>query len=179
MQSFKMYLAKGFDGLESAVVAPGTVWSTDNPEASVEAFGGDAGTPGEERHIAEIREALDKVSGVPPVAGGVVQAKIGNLTSANALRITLMGLLSKTARKRVTYGGAIARMSALILAALDACGVLSTDEGERTVKLEWPDPLPEDEQSKVVAAEIKSRLGVPRERLLAELGYAPSDPGVA
>ena len=179
LQSFKMYLAKGFDGLENAQVSPGTVWSTDNPDATVQAFGGDAETPGEERHIAEIREALDKVSAVPPVAGGVVQAKIGNLTSANALRITLMGLLSKTARKRVTYGGAIARMSALILRAFDNCGTLATSEADRTVKLEWPDPLPEDEQAKVAAAETKSRLGVPRERLLAELGYAPTDPGVA
>ena len=104
MQSFKMYLAKGIEGFRGSSVGPGTVWSTDNPDASISSFGGDASSPSEESHIAEIREAMDKISGVPPLAGGVVRAKIGNLSSANALRITLMSLIAKTMRKRVTYG---------------------------------------------------------------------------
>ena len=71
-----------------------------------------------------IREALDKVSGIPPVAGGVVQGKVGNLSSANALRVTLLSVLAKTARKRVTYGRGIAEVCWLVLAALDWAGVL-------------------------------------------------------
>lgn len=179
MQSFRMFLAKGFDTGDQLSVAPGQIWQTDNQNASIEAFGGDATTPGEEAHILEVREALDKLSGVPPLASGVVRAKIGNLTSSNALRITLMGILSKTARKRVTYGRGIAEVSRLILAALHHSGAFKTREADRGIRLQWADPLPDDEREKVIAAEAKARLGVPRDRVLAELGYAPTDPGVA
>jgi hypothetical protein len=178
LQSFKMYLAKGIDGFEKVTVAPGQIWSTDNMDASVEAFGGDADSPSETAHIQEIREALDKISGVPPLASGVVRAKIGNLTSANALKITLMGVLSRTARKRVTYGRGIAQMCRLILHALDAAGLYASDEQDRGVRLEWPDPLPIDVREQVAAAKVKADLGVPAGRVLSELGYAADDPGV-
>jgi hypothetical protein len=179
MQSFKMYLARGVEGFEKVPVGPGQIWYTDNMNASVEAFGGDASSPSEDAHIREIREALDKVSGVPPLSGGVVQGRIGNLTSANALRITLMGLLAKTQRKRIAYGRAIARISELALTALSNAGVLVTSASDRGVVLHWPDPLPEDEEAKVRAAESKLRLGVPSERVLGELGYGSGDAGVA
>lgn len=178
MQSFKMLFAKGIENADKLPVGPGQIWTADNTDASIEEFGGDAHSPSEESHIQEIREAMDKVSSVPPLAGGVVRAKIGNLSSANALKITLMGILSKTARKRVTYGRGIAQMSRLVLTALDAAGVLKTSELDRGVRLEWPDPLPADTREQVVAAEAKARLGVPHERVLAELGYSPNDPGV-
>ncbi len=178
MQSFRMFLAKGLDHFGATPVEPGAIWTTENTEARVETFGGDADAPSEERHVQEVREALDKTSGVPPLASGVVRARIGNLTSANALRITLMGLLSKTARKRVTYGRGIVRMCGLILRALDEAGVLRTDPRDRGVRLAWRDPLPEDIRDEVAAARAKSDLGVPSERVLAELGYAPADPGV-
>lgn len=178
MQSFKMYLAKGIAGFEKVPVGPGQLWSTDNPDASVEEFGGDASSPSEEAHILEIREALDKTSGVPPLASGVVRAKIGNLSSANALRITLMGVLSKTARKRVTYGRGLSRMCTLVLEALDSLGILKTDPADRGVKLVWPDPLPEDLSEAAAAARAKRELGVSEERVLAELGYSGADAGV-
>ncbi len=171
LQSFKMLLAKGLGDVQGMTVAPGVVWKTDNPDAKIEAFGGDANSPSEERHIDEIREALDKLSGVPPLAGGVVRAKIGNLSSANALRVTLLGLLSKTARKRITYGRGIAEASRLVLEALDTLGVLKTEPSERAVRVEWPDPLPRDERELLEAAMTKIALGVDRERVLSELGY--------
>ncbi|MCC6970786.1 MAG: phage portal protein [Phycisphaerales bacterium] len=178
MQSFKMYLAKGLDGFDTAPVAPGQLWTTDNMDAHISEFGGDSSCPSEEAHIEGVREALDKVSGIPPLAGGVVRAKVGNLSSANALRITLMGVLAKTERKRVTYGRGMAQVCSLILAALDHAGALATTEEERGVRLEWNDPLPEDITREVRAAQGKVELGVPRERVLAELGYAPGDPGI-
>ncbi|MDX2148399.1 MAG: phage portal protein [Planctomycetota bacterium] len=178
MQCFKMYLAKGIDGFGVTPVGPGQVWSTDNEDASIEAFGGDANSPTEEQHILEIREAIDKVSGVPPIASGVVRAKIGNLSSANALRITLMGVLSKTARKRVSYGRGMAGVCRLILGALDIAGVLKTGEDDRGVRFDWPDPLPDDLREKVATAEARVRLGVPPERIAQELGFAPTDPGI-
>jgi hypothetical protein len=179
MQSFKMYLAKGIEGFDQSPVGPGQVWSTDNPQAEITAFGGDAHSPSEESHILEIREALDKVSGVPPLASGVIRAKVGNLTSATALRITMMGLLAKTARKRVTYGRGIAEASRLMLAALDSAGILRTDEADRGIRLEWPDPIPLDERDLIANVIAKDRLGVDRGELLGELGHAASDPGIA
>ena len=178
LQSFQMYLAKGLDGFEKMPVGPGVVWSTDNPDASVEAFAGDGHSPSEESHIEQVRESFDKVSAVPPLASGVVRAKIGNLSSANALKITLMGVLSKTARKRVTYGRGISQISGLVLSALDATGVLKTERIDRGVRIQWADPLPEDSVDEASAAKTKIELGVPRERVLEELGYAATDPGV-
>jgi len=178
MQSFKMYLARGIEGFDRVPVAPGTVWTTDNPDASIETFGGDADSPSEESHLQQIREALDKVSAVPPLASGVVRARLGNLTSANALRITLMGLLSKTARKRVTYGAGIVRATALAMGALDAAGVLAIPPGERGFKIDWADPMPVDLRERAADARAKLDLGVPRERVLRDLGFTPDDPGV-
>jgi hypothetical protein len=110
-QSFKMYLGKGIEGFEDRPISPGRMWYTDNPEAAIEEFGGDAATPSEGTHIAEIREAMDKVSGVTPVVAGVLKNKLGNLTSAVALRLTLMGMLSKNERKTFTYSEGLTRIS--------------------------------------------------------------------
>lgn len=141
MQSFKMYLAKGVETFDGAPVSPGQYWVTDNPDASIEAFGGDAASPSEEAHIAEIREALDKASAVPPLATGVVRARVGNLTSESALRLTLQGLIARTERKRLSYGGGIAQACELILSALDIAGTLATRPEDRAVRIEWADPL--------------------------------------
>lgn len=70
LQSFKMYLAKGIEGFDQAPVAPGQYWVTDNPDATIEAFGGDASSPSEESHIAEIREVLFKASAAATLATG-------------------------------------------------------------------------------------------------------------
>jgi hypothetical protein len=183
MQSFNMYLAKGLDALAGATgapmrIAPGQVWSTDNPEADVKAFGGDGHSPSEERHIDEVREAMDKLSAVSPVVLGVVRAKLGHLSSVNALRITMLGVLSKTERKRLAYARAIADLARLILRALDIAGLLRTTDADRGIRIEWPDPLPASEDDRLAAARLKRDIGIPPERILAELGYAPRNDAV-
>lgn len=178
MQSFKMYLAKGIDGFDRVPVGPGQVWSTDNPQASIESFGGDASSPSEEAHIEQVREALDKASSVPPLATGVVRARVGNLSSENALRLTLQGLLTRTERKRLLYGRGMAEVSRLVLTALDRLGVLATRPGERAVRVEWPDAISRDRNEELAAAKAKRELGINRERVLSELGYGPADAGV-
>ncbi len=176
LQSFNMYLAKGMEfgpGMSGLRVSPGQVWMTDNPDAQIQAFGGDGHSPSEERHIDELREAMDKTSGVSPVVIGVVRERLGQLSSENALRVTLTGILAKTMRKRVTYGRGIGHASRLVLAALDATGALRTEAGDRGVRIEWGDPLPTDERARLSAALMKRDLGVPIERVLRELGYEP------
>ncbi|MHC4186711.1 MAG: phage portal protein [Planctomycetota bacterium] len=118
-QSFKMYLGKGIEGFEDRPVSPGRMWYTDNPEANIEEFGGDGDCPSENNHINEIREALDKTSGISPLAAGILRGKVGNLTSAVALKLTLMGMLSKTERKRYTYGDGLKKICRMILKMLD------------------------------------------------------------
>ncbi|MGV6814166.1 MAG: phage portal protein [Phycisphaerales bacterium] len=179
MQSFKMYLAKGIEGFGGSGIGPGMVWSTDNPEAQITSFGGDASSPSEESHIAEIREAMDKISGVPPVAGGVVRAKLGNLSSATALRITLMSLIAKTMRKRVGYGRGIEQMSKLVLEVLDAGGVLKTDVRDRNVRVVWGGlPVIDDVETRVKAGQSKIDIGVDPAVVLDELGFTEPDIGV-
>ncbi len=175
-QSFKMYLGKGIDGFEDRPVAPGRMWSTDNPEASIEAFGGDAESPSEEAHIDEVRQAMDKVSGVTPLAAGLLRDSIGNLTSATALKVVLMGTLARLQRKRTTYGEGIVETNRLVLAALDSLGTLRTRPEDRETRLHWPDPLPEDTARKLADAKAKRDLGVPAETVLEELGYARTHP---
>ncbi|MEC9372666.1 MAG: phage portal protein, partial [Planctomycetota bacterium] len=185
MQSFKMYLARGVDSLSADVrsgtplkVGPGQVWTTENTDAGIDAFGGDGESPSEDNHIEQIRQALDKTSSVTPIAAGVIRARVGQLSSENALRITMMGLLAKTARKQVTYGRGLTAIGGLILRAMDIAGVMRIEARDMGLGVQWPDPLPRRELEALEAAEAKERLGVPRDRVLAELGYAPSDLGV-
>jgi hypothetical protein len=174
-QSFKMYLGKGIDGFENKPVAPGRMWCTDNPDAAIEEFGGDASTPSESQHIAEIREAMDKISGVTPVVAGLLNDRVGNLTSAVALRLTFMGMLSKNERKRHTYSAGLARICRMVLSILDTANVYKTDESEREVDIFFPSPLPENTMEKLQEAQIKRELGVPAEQVLRELGYETNE----
>ena len=170
-QTFKMYLAKGIEGFEDRPVAPGRMWCTDNPEAGIEEFGGDARTPSEDMHIAEIREAMDKTSGVTPVVAGVLKDKLGHLTSAVALRITMLGTLAKTDRKQFTYGEGLKRICKMVLHILDSFGVYPTEAAERDIDVIFPTPLPENMMEKLKEAQIKRELGVSKEQVLRELGY--------
>ena len=171
LQSFKMYLGKNIENFTALPVAPGRMWMSDEPSADVIEFGGDASCPSEDAHISDVREAMDKTSGVTPIAAGAIKGRIGNLTSAAALRVTLQALLAKTEKKRTTYGAAIAQICELSLAWLDRAGLFVTTPEERQVELSWPSPIPENELERLQEAEAKARLGVPREVLLRELGY--------
>jgi len=173
-QSFKMYLGKGVETFEDRPVAPGRMWSTDNPDASIQEFGGDADSPSESAHIAELREAMDKTSGITPLAAGLLRDRIGNLTSATALNVVLMGTLARLARKRVTYGAGLVEANRLILDALHRVGVFETAPEDRATRVHWPEPLPENVGERLEQARAKRDLGVPAETVLRELGYDPN-----
>ena len=170
-QSFKMYLGKGIEGFEDRPVSPGRMWYTDNPDATIEEFGGDSTAPSEDLHIAEIREAMDKASGVTPVVAGVLKNKLGNLTSAVALRLTMMGMLSKNERKKFTYNEGLKTISSMVLGILDKANIYNSSSVDRDVEVIFPSPLPENMTEKLNEAKMKKELGVPTEQVLRELGY--------
>ena len=171
-QSFKMYLGKGIERFTERPVGPGQMWSTDNLDASITEFGGDGDSPSETAHIAEIREAMDKTSTVSPLAAGLLRAKVGNLTSENALRIVLLGLLATVDKKRLTYGEGVERLCELVLHAADVHGVLPNRPEERGVRLDWAEPLPDTDSQLLRNALMKIEVGVPRKQVLTELGYS-------
>ncbi len=171
-QSFKMYLGKGIEQFTERPVGPGQMWATDNPDASITEFGGDGHNPSEEAHINEIREAMDKTSAVSPLATGLLRARVGNLTSQNALRIVLMGLLAKVEKKRLNYGDGIERVCELLLHAADVYGLFPNSPEERGVRLDWAEPLPDTDSELLRNSLLKIEAGVPRRQVLTELGYA-------
>ena len=175
-QSFKMYLGKGIEHFTERPVGPGQMWSTDNPDASIAEFGGDGHNPSEEAHINEVREAMDKASAVSPLATGLLRAKVGNLTSENALRIVMMGLLAKVDKKRLTYGHGFERICELLLHAADVYGLFPNRPEERGVRLDWAEPLPDTDSQLLRNALLKLEAGVPRRQVLTELGY-PDESG--
>jgi len=174
-QSFKMYLGRGIEGFEDRPVAPGRMWATDNPDASIEEFGGDASSPSEEVHVEELRQAMDKVSGVTPLAAGLLRDNLGNLSSATALRVVLMGTLARLERKRLTYGAGLVETNRMILEALDGLGIFRTRPEDRATRPHWPPPLPENLGEKLAEAKAKRELGVPAETVLRELGYGQNE----
>ena len=171
LQSMKMYLGKNITDFINQPVGPGRMWQSSDPDAQIVEVGGDTNNPSELAHIQDIREGLDKISGVSPVAAGAVQGKIGHLTSAAALRITLMSLLARTDRKRAVYGAALQDICELALAWLDTAGVFPTTPAERVIEINWPSPLPENEMEKLDEAKAKLELGVAQSTVLRELGY--------
>jgi hypothetical protein len=92
----------------------------------------------------EVREAMDKVSGVTPVVAGVLKNKLGNLSSAVALKMTFMGMLSKTFRKQLTYGQGISQICTMAMEILDKAGVYATTSAERQVEVVFGNPLGEE-----------------------------------
>ena len=77
----------------------------------------------------------------------------------------------KTEKKRTTYGTAIGQICEIALTWLDRAGLFATAPEERRIEINWPSPLPENEMERLTEAEVKSRLGVPKEIVLRELGY--------
>ena len=171
LQSAKMYLGIGIENFGTEPVQPGRMWSSDNPEARVVEFGGDASSPGEEAAVREVREALDKQSGVNPVAAGAIHGKVGNLSSAAALRLTFQSLLARVERKRTNYGNAIERLCELALMWLDAADLFATTPDERRVRITWPDPIPAGVSEQLEQARLKQALGIDADVVRRELGY--------
>jgi hypothetical protein len=108
------------------------------------------------------------------LVAGVIRSKLGTLTSAVALKLTLMGMLSKTDRKRFTYGEGLKNVAGMVLEILDKANIYRTSERDREVEVIFPNPLPENVMEKLEEAKAKKEIGVPAEQVLRELGYETS-----
>ena len=111
------------------------------------------------------------------MVAGILKGKVGNLTSAVALRLTLMGMLSKNERKKFTYSEGIKKICRMVLTMLDTAGVFRTSPEDREVDIVFPSPLPENMTEKLQEAQIKKELGVSTEQVLRELGYEQTAEG--
>ena len=114
---------------------------------------------------------------VTPVVAGLLNNRVGNLTSAVALRLTFMGMLNKNERKQYTYSEGIRQICRMVLSILDTANIYHTDAEEREVDIIFPSPLPENMLEKLKEAQIKRELGVPAEQVLRELGYETTEQG--
>jgi hypothetical protein len=176
MTSFRMYLGRGIEDFTKRPVGPGQMWATDNTQATIETFGGDAASPSEDNHISDVREALDKISGVSPIAAGVIRSKLGNLTSAVALRLTLIALLARTDRKRAALNRTLSVVVRQVLMILDRAGIVASTPEDRGIDINWPTALPESDMDRLQEAQAKVALGVPLGIVLTELGYGEVKP---
>jgi hypothetical protein len=82
-----------------------------------------------------------------------------------------MGTLSKTERKRFTYGEGLKKICGMVLDVLDVAKIYRTSEADKEVDIVFPSPLPENTMEKLKEAQIKKELGVSTEQVLRELGY--------
>jgi hypothetical protein len=85
-----------------------------------------------------------------------------------------MGMLSKTERKKFTYGEGLKKICRMALDMLDKANIYRTGGADREVDIIFPSPLPENTTEKLKEAQIKKELGVPTEQVLRELGYEGS-----
>lgn len=140
-------------------------------DEEVERLGSDSKDQGQDDHIAEIRDALDRVSSIPPLAAGDVKDQLGNLTSAVALKVVLRGMIAKLRRLRKAHGRALAEIAEKTLTYANAVGVLKTSPEDRRIEIDWGDPIEIELQERLDAALSKKTLGVPDNQIWKELGY--------
>ena len=105
------------------------------------------------------------------MVAGVLKDKVGNLTSAVALKMTLMGMLAKTERKNYAYGQGLKEIAAMVMHLLDVTNIYPNTKDERVFDVIFPSPLPENTLEKLNEAKLKQELGVSKEQVLRELGY--------
>jgi hypothetical protein len=84
--------------------------------------------------IGKRRRKIKEIPGIvpkPPTAALV------------ALKMTFMGMLSKTYRKQLTYGQGIKDICKMTLELLDKANVFKTDIEERNTEVIFPNPIEE------------------------------------
>ena len=117
MQSFRMFLGKNIDNFLKMPVGPGRTWASDNEDAEIKEFGGEMSAVRARKCISRMcARRWTRARVCHRWLRGAIKDRLGQLSSAAALRVTLQALLAKTERKRATYGRGIARMAELTLA---------------------------------------------------------------
>jgi hypothetical protein len=168
------WLGKGIEGFESLPFGPDVKYSGSD-EASMERLTGDTKDAGQDGHIDQARDAMDRISSIPPLAAGDIKDQIGSLTSAVALRTVLRGMLAKLARVRMNHARAFENIAFGTLAYANATGVLITTPEERGICVKWGASVEESLIERLEAATLKKAIGVPDKQLQIELDYTEEE----
>lgn len=168
------WLGKGISNFETLPFGPDVKYSG-SEDASMERLAGDTKDDGQDNHIEEARNAIDRISSIPPLASGDIKDQIGNLSSAVALRVVLRGMLAKLSRIRMNHSRAIQKIAFDTLAYANATGTLKTEPDERKVHIEWPASVEESLLERLEIAQLKKAIGVPDRQLQVELDYTDEE----
>ncbi len=165
------WLGKGILNFHKQAMAPDLMIEAINEDGSIERIASDANDEGQNRHIEDLFDGLDKISKIPPIAAGLIKDSIGNLTSSTALRTVLRGFLGKIARIRKGHNKTVPEICDLILTYANDLGVLTTKPEERKTTIEWGDVVEMSSTERLDEALKKKGIGVPNSQLLEEIGY--------
>ena len=171
-QSFKMYLGKGIDEVRGAASRAGADVGDGQPGGDDSGVRRGRGQPvGRGAHQRDPRCHGQDQRGYAD-RGGAAARQGGQPDQRKRPADCAAGLAREDGeRKRVNYGAGIERLCELVLHAADVLGVLENRPEERTVRIDWPSPLPENEGERLRDAKLKLELGVPAAQVLTELGY--------
>lgn len=115
-------------------------------------------------YYRQLKEALQTVTRIPPIATGKVDAS-GPL-SGTALRIHYGPLLELTQTKRMLYGDMLAELCRRLLV------VGGFGEPEK-VEVRWPEAIPTDPKEEAEVMLLHEQLGVSKKTIITKLGYDP------
>jgi len=125
--------------------------------------------PAVEEHLNRVRETISEVSEVPQIAFSKMEGVPTNISGV-ALKLLYGPLMSKTERKRQTWGPALERAMQM---ALLAEGFSETKLD--SISIEWQNPLPSSEVEAWQIAAEKEAMGVSKRQILREQGYTEQE----
>lgn len=121
--------------------------------------------PGVEEQLNRTRDTISEVSETPKIAFGQTETGMTQVSGV-ALRIMYGPLISKTERKRASWGPALIKAMYMAMLA-EGVSDISLDQ----ISIEWPDPLPENETEEWSIGADKVEMGVSKKQILREAGY--------
>lgn len=119
-------------------------------------------------YAGDLRSSMDEQSRVPAVALGRM-ADLPRVVSGVALEILYQPILEKTRLKRRLYGKLLRCLCEYILE------MMSPAYEGLTVKVTWPNILPNDDQAAAQTAVFYQQVGVPQEKIWTVLGFDPDE----
>lgn len=177
-QGFPQRYAIGVANTDGLTSDPGTIWSTDNPQASFGTFS--AADPG--GLLRAVESTLIRIATRSRTPAHLIYIS-GGLPSGESLKTAEAGLVAKAKKRQIYHGGVWAevfRSMALVADAFGAPGErppLSAEKlKEVSINVKWQDPETRNEKEHLDALTVMSALGVSQETILSMIpGVDPSE----